>query len=607
MLARVRSAALMGIDAVVVECEVDMALGLPYFNVVGLPEGAVRESKVRVVSALKNTGFELPQKRVTVNLAPADLRKDGVAFELPIALGVLAAAKLLEDEALSRYLFGGELSLDGSLKPIKGVLPLAVAARDKGFDGVMVPAANAAEAALVAGLKVLPVANLRDAVDHLTGQRLISPFQRGTPPVKAAREGAAPDMTDVRGQPELKLALELAAAGGHNLLMCGPPGSGKTMLARRLPGILPAMTFSESLEVTKVYSVLGLLNEGHALVRERPFRAPHHTLSDAGLVGGGPMARPGELSLAHHGVLFLDELPEFRRNVLEVLRQPLEEGVIHLARANQNLTYPCRVMLVAAMNPCPCGYFNVPGHTCTCPEHRVFDYHARVSGPLLDRVDITLQTRPVEYHHLAREQPQETTSRHHRERVETARQRQRERYVDEPQVHCNAQLPSHLLRRHCVLSPRAERMLELAVRHHGLSARAHDRLLKLALTRADLEGHGRIEETDMQLAIDCRILDRRGWLHSNTHGGTPPSRTGAGSRGFFAPSSPRLAARTPGALQRGEGATSRDDAASRAEGSGVPLGSDFPPSEEEVARGSSSNLGAGPVMMRADLPNVRYE
>ncbi|MCE9669506.1 YifB family Mg chelatase-like AAA ATPase [Myxococcus stipitatus] len=524
MLARVRSGALMGIDAVVVECEVDMALGLPYFNVVGLPEGAVRESKVRVVSALKNTGFELPQKRITVNLAPADLRKDGVAFELPIALGVLAAARLLEDGPLARYLFGGELSLDGTLKPIKGVLPLAVAARDKGFEGVMVPAANAAEASLVEGLRVHPVGSLRDAVDHLTGTRPIPPFARDTGTASARQPtGATPDMADVRGQPELKLALELAAAGGHNVLMCGPPGSGKTMLARRLPGILPEMTFAEALEVTKVYSVLGLLGDGHALVRERPFRAPHHTLSDAGLVGGGPTARPGELSLAHHGVLFLDELPEFRRNVLEVLRQPLEEGVIHLARATQNITYPCQVMLVAAMNPCPCGYFNVPGHTCRCPEHRVFDYHARVSGPLLDRVDITLQTRPVEYHHLASPEAREPSSRHYRERVEAARRRQRERFRDEPGVHCNAQLPSHLLRRHCVLSPRAERMLELAVRHHGLSARAHDRLLKLALTRADLEGHGRIEDVDMQLAIDCRVLDRRGWLHANTEG-APPSR-----------------------------------------------------------------------------------
>ncbi len=522
MLARVRSGALMGIDAVVVECEVDMALGLPYFNVVGLPEGAVRESKVRVVSALKNTGFELPQKRITVNLAPADIRKEGAAFELPIALGVLAAAKLMEEEPLGRYLFGGELSLDGVIKPIKGVLPLAVAARNGGFQGVMVPAANAAEASLVEGVQVLPVNHLREAVEHLTGVRPLSPYERESPPPASSRGPPPLDMADVRGQPEIKLALELAAAGGHNVLMCGPPGSGKTMLARRLPGILPAMTFTEALEVTKIYSVLGLLGEDQALMRERPFRSPHHTISDAGLVGGGPAARPGELSMAHHGVLFLDELPEFRKNVLEVLRQPLEEGLIHLARASQNVTYPCRVMLVAAMNPCPCGYFNVPGRTCTCSEHRVFDYHARVSGPLLDRIDITLQTRPVEYHHIAQRDTLEPPSTYYRDRVEAARERQRARFREEPGVHCNAQMPPRLLRAHCAMGTRAERMLELAVRHHGLSARAHDRILKLALTRADLEGHARIEDADMKIAIDCRILDRRGWLHANTHGTSGP-------------------------------------------------------------------------------------
>ncbi|MCP3138866.1 YifB family Mg chelatase-like AAA ATPase [Pyxidicoccus xibeiensis] len=515
MLARVRSGALMGIDAVVVECEVDMALGLPYFNVVGQAEGAVRESKVRVISALKNTGFELPQKRITVNLAPAELKKEGAAFELPIALGVLVAARQLDEAPLGRLLFGGELSLDGSLRPIKGVLPLAVAARAGGFEGVMVPAANAAEASLVEGLQVLPVTHLREAVDHLTGAVRVTPYVRDGGPARSAPGQGEPDMADVRGQPELKLALELAAAGGHNMLMCGPPGSGKSMLARRLPGILPEMTFTEALEVTKVYSVLGLLEQGHALMRERPFRAPHHTLSDAGLVGGGPMARPGELSLAHHGVLFLDELPEFRKHVLEVLRQPMEEGVIHLARANQHITYPCRVMLVAAMNPCPCGYYNVPGRICTCHQGRVFDYHTRVSGPLMDRIDISMQTRAVEYQELARADAREPTSRYYRERVQAARERQRLRFRDEPGIYCNAQLPSHLLRRHCVMSARAEEMLARAVQNHALSARAHDRLLKLALTRADLEGHSRIEAVDMQLAVDCRMLDRRNYLHGN--------------------------------------------------------------------------------------------
>ncbi|MGZ3457936.1 MAG: YifB family Mg chelatase-like AAA ATPase [Archangium sp.] len=525
MLARVRSGALMGIDAVVVECEVDMALGLPYFNVVGLPDGAARESKVRVVSALKNCGFELPSKRITVNLAPADIRKEGAAFELPIALGVLAAAKLMEEEPLSRYLFGGELALDGWVKPIKGVLPLAVAARDGGYGGVMVPAANAAEAALVEGIQVLAVQHLREAVEHLSGEKPLSPFTREEGAPARSRTRPAPlDMSDVRGQADLKTALELAASGGHNVMLCGPPGSGKTMLARRLPGILPPMTFEEALEVTKIYSVLGLLGDDQALMRERPFRAPHHTISDAGLVGGGPATRPGELSLAHHGVLFLDELPEFRKNVLEVLRQPMEEGSIHLARATQHVTYPCRVMLVAAMNPCPCGYFNVPGRRCTCKDYRIYDYHSRVSGPLLDRIDITLQTRPVEYHHIARNDGEEPPSAYYRERVEAARERQRFRFRDETGVYCNAQMPARLLRRYCKPSPRAEQMLEKAVHQYGLSARAHDRILKLALSRADLEGHDRIEDMDMHLAIDCRQMDRRGWLHTNTQGGLPPQQ-----------------------------------------------------------------------------------
>jgi magnesium chelatase family protein len=329
MLARVRSGALIGIDAVVVEVEVDMTLGLPY---------------------LKNSGFELPQKRITVNLAPADIRKEGAAFELPIALGVLAAARLVEEAPLRRYLFGGELSLDGWIKPIRGVLPLALAARDGGFTGVMVPKQNAGEASLVDRIEVIPVGHLKEAVEHLSGTRVIARFDRQDPAVgsPSSAEVGPLDMSDVRGQEAIKNALEVAAAGGHNMLMCGPPGSGKTMLARRLPSILPPMGFQEALEVTKIYSVMGLLQEGQALLKERPFRSPHHTISDAGLVGGGPLTRPGELSMAHHGVLFLDELPEFRKNVLEVLRQPLEEGQVHLARASQHVAYPCRVMLVAA-------------------------------------------------------------------------------------------------------------------------------------------------------------------------------------------------------------------------------------------------------------------
>lgn len=524
MLARVRSGALVGVDAVVVEVEVDMSLGLPFFNVVGLPEGAAKESKVRVVSALKNAGFVLPQKRVTVNLAPADLRKDGATFELPIAVGVLAAAGQLAQDDISPWLVGGEVSLDGAVKPIRGVLPMALAARDGGFRGVVVPEANAAEAALVDRIEVIGVHSIQEAVGHLKGEALLAPFDRAqATPVAPA--GAGLDLADVRGQNDVKDALELAAAGGHNLLMCGPPGSGKTMLARRLPTILPSMRFEEALEVTKVYSVLGLLRSGQALMGQRPFRAPHHTISDAGLVGGGPLARPGELSMAHRGVLFLDELPEYRRNVLEVLRQPLEEGVVRLARANQHVTYPCEVMLVAAMNPCPCGHFNVAGRVCRCPRQRVRDYHARISGPLLDRIDITLETRSVDVLSLVRLDLREKPSEWYRARVQEARVRQLQRFAEEGGVFCNAQMGPRLLRRHCRATDAAGRLLRLAIERYGLSARAHDRILKLARTRADLEGHESIEDQDMSMAIGCRVLDRRDYLHD-----APPHQPPRGLR-----------------------------------------------------------------------------
>ncbi|MEW6428973.1 MAG: YifB family Mg chelatase-like AAA ATPase [Thermodesulfobacteriota bacterium] len=503
MLAKIHSGAVQGVEGLAVTVEVDIASGLPSFSTVGLAEGAVRESKDRVKAAVKNSGYDFPSRRITVNLAPADLKKSGTAYDLPIAAGILAATGLLRADLLPRFMLVGELSLDGATRTTEGILPMALAARDMGMAGIIVPVANGGEAALVAGLRVIPVACLADAVEFLNGDRHIADSLPAERP--ALSDDSAHDFADVRGQEQAKRALEIAASGGHNVLMQGPPGSGKTMLARRLPTILPDPSFDEALETTKIYSVAGLLPPGSGLLRRRPFRAPHHTISDAGLIGGGQYPRPGEVSLAHQGVLFLDELPEFRRNVLEVLRQPLEDGTVTISRAASSLTFPSRFILVAAMNPCPCSFLGSGQHACTCTAAQIQRYRSRLSGPLLDRIDLHIEVPPVPYRDLKGSHPGESSAAI-RQRVAGARRRQEERFAGRKSVGCNAQMSSRDISRFCALAPDSQELVESAIERFGLSARAYTRILKLARTIADLEESETIARPHVAEAIQYRRL-----------------------------------------------------------------------------------------------------
>lgn len=510
MLTKVYAAALQGINATIITIEVNCSRGIKFF-LVGLPDSAVKESHERIISALQVNGYKFPTRQIVINMAPADIRKEGSSYDLPLAIGILASAGEVQEEKLSKHLIIGELSLDGSLQPIKGALPIAISARAQGFEGLILPLQNAREAAVVNNLNVYGVENIKEVIEYFNNERELTPTIVNTREEFYQHQSDYPyDFAEVRGQENVKRALEVAAAGGHNVIMIGAPGSGKSMMAKRLPGILPPLTLAESLETTKIHSVAGKLGKDDSLIATRPFRSPHHTISQVAMVGGGSNPQPGEISLAHNGILYADELPEFGKATLEVLRQPLEDRKITIARAKYTIEYPCSFMFIASMNPCPCGYYNHPTKACVCHTGQVQRYLNRVSGPLLDRIDIQIEIVPVPFEKLSESRQGESSSAI-RERVIKARKIQEQRFSQHPGVYCNAQMESKLI--HLYAQPDAQglALLRNAMSRLNLSARAYDRILKVARTIADIEGSERIQSHHLAEAISYRNLDRESW------------------------------------------------------------------------------------------------